>query len=105
MNEYTDLRITLTLEQRLELDRIIGKTWYKYLPEYTPSGYHYRQRFIDYVKDFRRQYSKDPRNIKILPKKINFILDCYETSSRVRSRKLNESNYTDVLIKDCLKNV
>ena len=99
---YSELKKTLTLEQRLEIDRMINKTWLRYLPEYTPSGGYFRQKFKDYAKEFRLKYGKDPNNIMMSPYKIEFLFKCYRHSEYVRARKLKEAGYSVTLIDQCL---
>ena len=103
MSDYNQLRKTLTLQQRLEVDRIIRKTWIRYLPEHTPSGGYFREKFKDYAKEFKTKYAKDPASIKMQPYKIKFLVECYRHSEYVKARKLREAGYTVKLIDDCLE--
>ena len=102
MNSYSELRKILTLEQRLEIDRLIRKTWIRYLPEHTPSGGYFRAKFKDYAKEFKTKYAKDPASISMQPYKIKFLIECYRHSEYVRARKLKDAGYTVELVDQCL---
>ena len=101
--DYSELRRTLTLEERFEIDRMISKTWVRYLPEYTPSGYHYRAKYIQYAREFRAAYAKDRNNIRLPKYKLEFIYKCYNHSQLVKARKLREAGYTVKMIDESME--
>ena len=84
----------LTLDEIIEVREIISKTWMYYLPEYNPSGSHFRAYWVQYCKEFMRKVKKTPNKIRFSQKKINFIIHCKETSDMVRRRKLSEKGMT-----------
>ena len=100
--DYGELRRVLTLDERFEIDRMISNTWIRYLPEYTPSGYHYRAKYIQYAKEFRRAYAKDRKNIRMPRYKLEFIYKCHNHSQMVKARKLREAGYTVRMIDESI---